>query len=130
MSARLSGFRRPVVDHFEPDSGDDPHAQRRLRGHLELVDYTAYAANREIIGPIIGPVDSRRFQKLAVACAQARGRWVAEALAMAEATQPVTPDRIEQLAQLRQAFEELAEAYEALRRMVERSYLPGPATDA
>ena len=46
----LSHFRRPQHEHFEPDTGNDPQAQRRLRGHLEQIDYTAYASNREVVG--------------------------------------------------------------------------------
>ena len=35
----------------------------------------------------------------------------------------VTPDRVARLAELHKAFEEVSEAYEALRRMVERGYV-------
>ena len=36
-------------------------------------------------------------------------------------------DQIDKLAHLRSAYEELAEAYDALRRMVERGYVIYPA---
>ena len=45
-----------------------------------------------------------------------------EALALSSGA-PITADRIAKLAELRSAFEELTEAYEGLRRMIERSYL-------
>jgi hypothetical protein len=36
----------------------------------------------------------------------------------------VTPEDLSRLAHLRATFEELAEAYEGLRRIVERGYIP------
>jgi len=110
-------------DHFQPESSEDPAAQRRMRGQLEKIDYTAYACNREVIGQMVGPVDAQVFQRLAVACAQARANWVAEALAATSAGLTVPPERTARLAELRRSFDELSEAYEGMRRMVERGYL-------
>jgi hypothetical protein len=123
-SVRLSNFRRPGHEHFEPELDSDPQAQRRLRGLLEQIDYTAFASNREVIGQLIGQADAAKFQRLAVAAALARGRWVAAALAATESGQPPSAHQLQTLAQHREAFEELSEAYDALRRMVERGYLP------
>jgi hypothetical protein len=110
-------------EHFEPEAASDPHAQRKLRGQLEQIDYTAYASNREVIGAGLGSTDAQKFQRLGVAAAMARTRWVAAALAATEAAHPPTPDQIEKLAQLRRVYEELTEVYDAMRRMVERGYL-------
>jgi long-subunit acyl-CoA synthetase (AMP-forming) len=110
------------MDHFEPDVSDDPQAQKRLRGQLEHIDYTAFASNREVIAQSLGHADAAKFQRMAIAAALARARWVSAALA-ASGTQPLTAEQTAQLTQLRSAYEELAEAYEALRRMVERGYL-------
>ena len=109
-------------DHFEPEIDADPQAQRRLRGQLEQIDYTAYISNREVIGQVIGRADAAQFQKLAVAAATARARWVAEAMTMADSG-AAGPAQIVKLAEMRAAYQELAEAYEALRRMIERGYL-------
>jgi hypothetical protein len=122
-SVRLSNFRRPGHEHFEPDLDSDPQTQRRLRGLLEQIDYTAYASNREVIGQLIGQADAAKFQRLAVAAALARGRWVAAAIAATESGQPPSAQQLQALSQHREAFEELSEAYDALRRMVERGYL-------
>lgn len=118
---RTSSTRRS--EHFQPDDGSDPHAQRRLRGQLEQIDYTAYASNKEVIGQTLGSADAQKFQKLGVAAAQARARWVAAALAATEGGHPPGADQVAKLAQLRQVYEELTEVYEAMRRMVERGYL-------
>jgi hypothetical protein len=105
MSSIVTNSRRAATDHFEPEAHMDPQEQRRLRGHLEQIDYAAFAANREILGKALGQADLEKFQRLAVAAAHARCQWVAAAIALAE------------------TFEELTEVYEALRRMVERGYV-------
>lgn len=110
-------------DHFEPEVDSDPHAQRRMRGQLEQIDYTAFLSNREVIGAVIGKADAAQFQRLAVAAATARARWVREAVAMADAGPGPTAAQVAKLTEMRGAYQELAEAYEALRRMVERGYL-------
>ncbi len=120
---RTSSYRRPTSDHFEPGEDSDPHAQRRLRGHLEQIDYTAYVSNREVIGMTLGGTDAQKFQRLGIAAAQARSRWIAVALAATDSGQPPSTDQVEKIAQLRMAYEELTEVYEAMRRMVERGYL-------
>jgi hypothetical protein len=111
------------MDHFEPDLSDDPQAQKRLRGQLEQIDYTAFACNREIIGATVGVVDTHSLQRLAVCVAVARATWAKESLAMSEIGHQLAAHQIEKLAQHRAAFEELSEAYEAIRRMIERGYV-------
>jgi hypothetical protein len=118
---QTSSYRRPR-DHFEPQD-EDPQDQRRLRGLLEQIDYSAFVANREVIGQMIPKVDGAMFQKLAVLTATARAKWAVESLRQSESGSPSTPDQIARLAAARNAYEELGEAYEALRRMVERGYV-------
>jgi len=118
---QTSSYRRQR-DHFEPQDAD-PHEQRRLRGLLEQIDYSAFVANREVIGQMLPKLDASMFQRLAVLTATARAKWVAEGLRQSESGAPSTPDQIARLASARTAYEELAEAYEGLRRMVERGYV-------
>ena len=118
---QTSSFRRQR-DHFEPQD-TDPHEQRRLRGLLEQIDYSAFVANREVIGQMLPKLDAAVFQRMAVVTATARAKWIAESLRQSESGVPSTPDQIARLAAARAAYEELAEAYEGLRRMVERSYV-------
>ena len=68
-------------------------------------------------------LDAASLQKLAVVTAQARAKWVAEALRLAHSGSPVTPDQAARLTAARTAYDELVEAYEALRRLVERGYV-------
>lgn len=126
---RTGGFRRSH-DHFEPETDSDPHTHRRMRGLLEQIDYTAYAANKELVGQALGQGDIRKFQRMAIACAQARAVWVAQALAASASGGKLSSADLAQLTHLRTTFEELTEAYEAMRRMVERGYLTMPAAPA
>ncbi len=120
--SRTSSVRTPL-DHFEPEETTDPQAQRRLRGQLEQIDYTAFAANKAVIGHALPQVDAARFQRLAVASAQARATWAAAALAIADQGGEPSAAEVARLATLRAAWNELSEAYEGLRRMVGRGYV-------
>ena len=124
MSFTMTSTVRKVRDHFEPEANLDPQQQRALRAHLEQIDYAAFAANQEVLAKVVGHADLKRFQRLAVAAAQARARWVAASLSLAEKSEAPSAQEISHLATLRSAFDELTEAYDALRRMVERGYLP------
>lgn len=129
MSVTRTLRTHSASDHFEPESAADPQAQRRLRGHLEQIDYTAFACNREVIGHVLGGVEIESFQRLALAAASARARWAAAALQASETAAP-TAEQIARLTELRVAFQELTEAYEGLRRMVERGYVAYRAAQA
>ena len=122
MSTKMTSSVRRYSDHFEPHDSD-PQEQRRLRGQLEQIDYAAYVANKEVIGQTLTGLDAASLQKLAVLTATARAKWAAEALRLAHSGSPVTADQAARLTAARTAFDELAEAYEALRRMVERGYV-------
>lgn len=123
MGTVSSSLGRRGQDHFEPEAALDPQERRHLRGHLEQIDYTAFAANREILGKALGHADLAKFQRLAVAAAQSRALWVAASLKAAETGQPLSAEQVTRLATLRHAFEELTAVYEGMRRMVERGYL-------
>ncbi|QTN19518.1 hypothetical protein HZ989_00015 [Brevundimonas sp. AJA228-03] len=127
MSSIMTASYRSRRDHFEP-SDTDPQEQRRLRGHLEQIDYTTFVSNREVIPQVLGlgtnHAEPAAFQRLAISAATARARWIAEALRLTEAGVAVADADVQRLAGMRAAYEELSEAYEGLRRMVERGYLP------
>ncbi|MET0545272.1 MAG: hypothetical protein ABWZ40_03085 [Caulobacterales bacterium] len=123
MSIVSSRTRARGQDHFEPDAALDPLEQRALRGHLEQIDFTSFAANKEVIGAALGHTDISKFQRLAVAAANARAHWVSASLDMASAGHALDAKQVAQLSALRAAYDELTEAYEGLRRMVERGYL-------
>ena len=128
MSSSRTSIRRITSDHFEPDEDVDPKVQRQLRGYLEQIDYAAYAANRKVMSAALVGIDAKKFERVALATAQARARWVATGIAVSDPSKTVTTEQTEELVRLRSAYEELAEVYEAMRRLVERGYLEyGPA---
>ena len=122
MSSIMTSSTRRTRDHFEPQDSD-PQEVRRLRGLLEQIDYTAFISNREVIAASLSVIDASTFQRLAVTVATARIKWVSEALRLSESGSPVTPDQTARLTAHRNAYDELSEAYEGLRRMVERGYI-------
>jgi hypothetical protein len=75
------------------------------------------------VGATLNKIDGKAFQRLGVAAAQARTRWVATALTAAESGQPLSRAQVDQLAELRRSYEEISDVYEAMRRLVERGYL-------
>ncbi|WP_339742821.1 hypothetical protein [uncultured Maricaulis sp.] len=117
-----SSFRR-MSDHFEPDLVQDPAEQRKLRGYLEQIDYTVSAANQAVIQKDIHHVSLEDFRNLALTAAKARTAWVATAIELAKTHKALEPAQLQRLAHLRGVYDELSEAYEAMRRMVERGYL-------
>lgn len=123
MSSIVSSSSFGRSERFEPEPALDPAEQRKLRGHLEQIDYAAFAANRAVVGQSLGRVELSKFEHLAVAAAHARARWVAAAVGMTEKSSNLSHDQVTQLGVLRKTFEELTEAYDAMRRMVERGYL-------
>lgn len=126
--ATMTSSTRRTGDHFEP-TDVDPQVQRRLRGYLEQIDYTAYASNKAVLNATVPHVDAARFQRLAVATATARARWVVEAAAIADAGASLSEAQVARLAHLRTAYEELSAVYEATRRMVERGYVAYRASE-
>jgi hypothetical protein len=122
MSSIMTSSTRRTRDHFEPQDSD-PQEVRKLRGLLEQIDYTAFISNREVIAASLSIIDAATFQRLAVTVATARTKWVSEALRLSESGSPVTPDQTARLTAHRNAYDELSEAYEGLRRMVERGYI-------
>lgn len=123
MAMKMTSSYRRVSDRFEPDLVQDPTEQRKLRGHLEQIDYTVFAANQAVIQKTIHHVSIEDFQNLALSASQARSAWVDASMSVARTRGPLEADEVERLQHLRCAYEELSEAYEATRRLVERGYL-------
>jgi hypothetical protein len=122
MSFTMTQNVRKVRDHFEPEPAVDPATQRQMRAILEQIDLAAYQANCAVLNKALPAADVARFERMATAVATARARWVASAMAIADKPSPPA-DEVMHLASLRLAYEELSDAYEALRRMVERGYV-------
>ena len=123
MTYNYTSGARKSYDHFEPEAALDPQDQRALRGQLEKIDFAAFAANREVLGNALRHADIAKFGRMAVFAANARAKWVSAALIMVDKGDAMNAADVAHLASLRHAYEELTEAYDAMRRMVERGYL-------
>jgi hypothetical protein len=123
MASKMTSSYRRISDRFEPDLVQDPQEQRKLRGQLEQIDYTIFAANQAVMKKTIHHVSIEDFQNLALSASRARSAWVDAAMSVTRMRGPLDIEEVERLAGLRMAYEELSEAYEAMRRMVERGYL-------
>jgi len=110
-------------DHFQPEAQLDPNEQRRMKACLEQIDRATFEANRQILAREVGRVDLEHFKRLAANASAARAEWVAVALELSSRLHIPTPEETARLAHLRAAYQELSEAYDAIRRMVERGYL-------
>ncbi len=110
-------------DHFEPCEINDPKSQRQMHAKLELIDYTAYMANRKEVAKIIGEVDAGIFEKLAAVTARARCHWLKEALLVSLDGKQPADEQIKILSELRVTYDEMTAAYDGLRRLVERGYI-------
>ena len=110
-------------EHFQPDAAIDHKEQRQIHGKLEKIDYIAYKANRATLGARLVSVTESKFEKLATAAAEARFQWISTALNFADENAVLSEEQIKTLTSLRVTYDELTEAYSALRRMVERSYV-------
>lgn len=110
-------------EHFQPELVLSLQEQRKLRSNLEQIDVAAFDANKDVLGKGVGKLDLSSFKKLATSAAIARAHWVAAAVALSDPSHSPTDPEIAHLAKLRAAYVELAEAYEAMRRMVERGYV-------
>ena len=116
-------YIRSGSDHFEPSEANDPKSQRQLHAKLEQIDYTAYAANRKEVAERLGTVDSGKFEGLAAAAAIARCKWISAALLVSSGPHQPNAEQTRGLSELRTIYHELMEAYDGLRRLVERGYL-------
>lgn len=110
-------------EHFAPSLVSAPQEQKRLHAQLEQIDLATFEANRVVLAKSVGRVDLGKFKRLATLAANARASWVREAIAISERGTSPTDAQVAHLAVLRKTYEELSEAYEATRRMVERGYL-------
>jgi hypothetical protein len=75
-----------------------------------------------VIHHALGDIPAQRFERLAVATAQARAEWAALALSVSQSGQAPSPQQTMALMQARSGYEELAGAYDGLRRLIERGY--------
>lgn len=103
---------------------DDATAQqRRQRQFLDEVDQAVHDINHEIIHAVVPRLDKENFMKMAQAVARSRVKYLAASIAGLGDGEPLTPQQLIQLRQLREHYEESRMAFEALKRAMTRNYI-------
>jgi hypothetical protein len=111
---------------YEAPEMMDHHAQMRLKGNLQQIDYGIFAANREVFQKKIPELDQATMIRFAVVVSEERAAFVAQGLALARAGHTPSDADIAELARLRQRYEEMEAAFRAARRLIERGYAKVP----
>ena len=127
MSRMTGVFTIGEGEVYEAPEMMDHHAQMRLKGTLQQIDYSIFAANREIFQKEIPELDQETMIRFAVTVSEQRAAYVAKGLALARAGHAPSDADIAELARLRQRYEELEAAFRATRRLIERGYSKVPA---
>jgi len=109
-------------ESYEAPEMLEHHAQVRLKGNLQQIDYSIFAANQEVFRKEIPELDQHSMIRFAVVVAELRAAYVAKGLALSQAGHVPSERDIAELAKARQCFEEMEAAFRATRRLIERGY--------
>jgi hypothetical protein len=104
---------------------DDTGFPARQQRFLANVETMTRAANREIIHRHLPAVTADTATRMAVLVAELRARYLEAAMRLVDREGGVAPDSGEmaQLARAREMYDEAVQAFEALRRAIERGYV-------
>lgn len=119
---RILGYsKNEKVDHLVSKDMLDRESQRKLQKFLEEVEMAIFSANREVLKKAVPELTRDSFMAFAVRVAEARARYLKVALEMSAKANPTAED-IAQLRAAREANDELVQAFEATKRVIERGY--------
>jgi hypothetical protein len=100
----------------------EPEMRKTIKARLDAFAFASFAADREVFRQALPVLKYRDLEVLVIAGAEARARWLSRALALSQTKAPLTAPQVAELAHLRDSFEELSSAFEAIKRLVERGY--------
>lgn len=119
---RILGYSKTEkVDHLVSKEMLDRESARKLQKFLEEVEMAIFSANREVMKKAVPELTRDSFMAFAVRVAEARARYLKTALELAAITNPSAAD-ISRLKAAREANDELVQAFEATKRVIERGY--------
>ena len=119
---RIIGYgKTDKVDHLVSKDMLDRESARKLQKFLEETEMSIFSANREVIRKAVPELTRESFMALAVRVAEARARYIKAALELSAKVNP-TAEEIADLKAAREANDELVQAFEATRRVIERGY--------
>lgn len=113
-----------------PDGISDRQRLRSEQLFFDELEQGIQVANREIIGARIPELNKDKVHALAVMVGRLRASYLELAFQMCAAGDDAAPDPtvVAGLRERRRMFEEARDAYEALRRAIERGYIEIPET--
>lgn len=109
------------VDHLVSKDMLDRDSARKLHKFLEEIEMGIFSANREVIRKAVPELTRESFMAFAVRVAEARARYIKAALELSAKANPA-PEEIAGLKAAREANDELVQAFEATKRVIERGY--------
>ena len=119
---RILGYaKNDKVDHLVSKDMLDRDSQRKLQKFLEEIEMAIFSANREVLKKSVPELTREAFMAFAVRVAEARARYLKIALELAGKNNPSAED-IAHLKAAREANDELVQAFEATKRVIERGY--------
>jgi len=92
---------------------------------LNQLEHVIRKVNREVINPMIPPLDTEHMLPVLAAVAKARGVYLKELFDTAKSADKGSPteEQLTKLRQCRKAYEEMMAGAQALEIVVERGYL-------
>ena len=119
---RIIGYgKTDKVDHLVSKDMLDRESARKLQKFLEEIEMGIFSANREVIRKAVPELTRESFMAFAVRVAEARARYLKAALELSAKPNPAAED-IAHLKAAREASDELVQAFEATKRVIERGY--------
>lgn len=119
---KILGYaKNEKVDHLVSKDMLDRESQRKLQKFLEEVEMAIFSANREVLKKSVPELTREAFMAFAVRVAESRARYLKIALELSAKSNPTAED-IAGLKAAREANDELMQAFEATKRVIERGY--------
>jgi hypothetical protein len=127
MTTKVSGTFKPQrADRVMSDDLLDREARQALSKFSQGLEVAVFEANRETISRKLGALPRESFLRLAVKVADTRADYLQVALEVAKGDGLPRPADIERLRKLRETYEEMVDAFEAMERVIERGYISLP----
>lgn len=119
---KILGYaKNEKVDHLVSKDMLDRESQRKLQKFLEEVEMAIFSANREVLKKTVPELTREAFMAFAIRVAESRARYLKIALELSAKPNPTAED-IAGLKAAREANDELMQAFEATKRVIERGY--------
>lgn len=122
MAKQSGTFTIAEGDSYTAPEMLEPAMRKAIKAQLDALAFASFTADREVIARELPTIRRVDLEFLVVAGAEARTRWLVQALAHGKTKKLPSAAEVEELARLRQTYQELAAAFEALKRLIERGY--------